>query len=33
VEVINGVEVDHFLQNGVVFTNGRELEVDVVIYA
>jgi putative flavoprotein involved in K+ transport len=33
VQIINGVELDHFVPDGVVFTDGRKLPVDVVIYA
>ena len=33
VKVRNGVEIDHFVSNGVVFTDGSELEADTVIFA
>lgn len=33
VQVKSGVELDHFLPDGVVFTDGSKLEVDFVIYA
>jgi hypothetical protein len=33
VKIKNGVELDRYLPNGVVFTDGSKLEVDAVIYA
>ncbi|KAL5512676.1 hypothetical protein ACEPAG_2942 [Sanghuangporus baumii] len=33
VKIRNGMEIDHFTSNGVVFTDASELEVDTVIFA